>query len=141
MQVRHVTKISSRNIPEKPNLALLNNGTAKWTACMLQRYSIPELPRFDFFFHVLTFPVPGLNFVHFFRCFLFMQQFLLRQNFAPTRVMGPGCRGKALGGGEDVVVLDTQLRATTTQWLEDLRGAGLEFHDRVGRPLGPTRLR
>ena len=84
MQVRHVARISSRNIREKPNLDLLNNGTAKWTARTLQRYSIPPLPRFDFFFHVLTFPVPGLNFVHFFRCFLFMKQFLLRQNFAPT---------------------------------------------------------
>ena len=71
IQVRHVARISSRNIWEKPNLDLLSSSTAKWTACTLQRYSIPHLPHFDFFFRVLTFPVSGLSFVHFFRCFPF----------------------------------------------------------------------
>ena len=35
---------------------------AKWTARTLQRYSIPSLFRFGFFFRVLTFPIPSISF-------------------------------------------------------------------------------
>ena len=69
-------------------LIFSTNDIAKWTARTLQRYSIPSLFRFDFFFRVLTFPIPGsVPSVH----SLFFQVYVansIRWIFAPTRVMG-----------------------------------------------------